>query len=155
MVAQIQILQVRQGIFQGREADDRSGRGEFARSGNRATTANTRSTLLQHRNTAAIATLHIGQQAHRLRIFCLIGQVGQNAQAATGRASTAKQLVDVLALAFPGEFHQAQLRKLGNLGPGLVGLQRFAEMFQHLQAIAVGFHINEVHHNYPRQISQA
>ena len=76
-------------------------------------------------------------------------------QATAGGTGATKQLVNILALAFPRQLHKAQFRELGNLRSGLVSLQRPLELLQYVLLIAEGIHINEVHDNHARNVAQA
>ena len=81
-------------------------------------------------------------------------QHGHVAQAATAGAGATEQLVDVLALALAGEFHQAQFRELGDLGTGRVIADGLGEVLQQLQLVAAGLHVDEVDDHHASDVAQ-
>ena len=75
-------------------------------------------------------------------------------QASTTGAGTTKQFIDVLPLAFPGEFHKAQLGELGNLWTSRVIPRRRCEVLQQLELVTAGVHIDEIDDDHPTDIAQ-
>ena len=76
------------------------------------------------------------------------------AQASAARAGPAEELVDVLALAFAGEFHQTQFGELGDLRSCRIVAGGLGEMFQQLQLVAAGIHVDEIDDHHAADVAQ-
>ena len=73
---------------------------------------------------------------------------------AAAGAGTTEELVDVLALALAGQFHQTKLGQLGNLRPRSVIPNRRGEVLQQLQLIPAGIHIDEIDDDHAADVAQ-
>ena len=101
-----------------------------------------------------------GRRAHQTRDRgqglegVLAREHGHMAQAPAARAGPAEKFIDVLALAFAGQLHQAKLGELGNLGTGRVVAGGLGEVLQQLQLVAAGLHVDEVDDHHAADVAQ-